>query len=277
MFLFYNQIQNYTSLFVKKCYKKLKFIHFLFHGILAYMKDTIAFWGFPHPHLIEKTKKEYKNANWLDLDVDFGSEKTNILPESCCVIIKNIVNNAIFYKKRIIKILAPIGRDKCDSALFAVEILRDLGFLIETSVFEENTYEKKSYPISKSMLPLRQKVELITKNIIENKDYSNLEESKPLAGFWGVPPNDLSILEIFPKETHIFGWMRCVEAMCPYNLELEQYVNKDVKTVFFAQTFCAKNQLAKYLANKYNGLYIDIDGTSSSSTRAKIEAFLRLR
>ena len=71
--------------------------------------------------------------------------------------------------------------------------------------------------------------------------------------------------------------MRCVEQMSPYDLELEQFVDKNIGTVFFAQTFCAKNQLAKYLADKYQGLYIDIDGLSSNSTRAKIEAFLRLR
>ena len=65
--------------------------------------------------------------------------------------------------------------------------------------------------------------------------------------------------------------------MAPYDLESEQYVNENIGTVFFAQTFCAKNQLAKYLADKYQGLYIDIDGISSKKKKAKIEAFLRLR
>ena len=55
------------------------------------------------------------------------------------------------------------------------------------------------------------------------------------------------------------------------------YVNKDVPTVFYAQAFCAKCQLAKYLADKYNGLYIDIDDFATNSVKAKIEAFLRLR
>ncbi len=53
-------------------------------------------------------------------------------------------------------------------------------------------------------------------------------------------------------------------------------VEKDLPTVFFAQTFCAKNQLAKYLANKHNGLYIDIDGTPTNSIKAKIEAFIKV-
>lgn len=241
------------------------------------MKDTIAFWGYPHPDLIKKAKEEHKNAKWLDLDIDFSAPKIAILPENYCSIIKNIFNNAFFYRENIIKILAPIGRDKCDCALFAVEILKDYGFKIETSVFEGNEFKKEKTPISTSNLPLKKKIELITSNIIEGKDYSNLEYCAPEAGFWGVPPNDLSILELFPDKTHVYGWTRCVEAMSPYDMELEQFADKNVKTVFFAQTFCAKNQLAKYLANKYNGLYIDIDGTPSNSTRAKIEAFLRLR
>ena len=241
------------------------------------MKDTIAFWGYPHPDLIKKTKEKYKNAKWLDLDIDYNAPDCYILPENYCTIIKNIYNNALFYRDNIIEILAPVGRDKCDSALFAVEILSDIGFKIKTSIFETNQYQKNSLPISTSNLPLKKKVELITSNIIEQKDYSHLEKSSPTVGFWGVPPNDLSILDLFPNSTHIFGWMRCVEAMAPFNLELEQFVNPSIKNVFFAQTFCAKNQLAKYLAGKYNGLYIDIDGTPTSSCIAKIEAFLRLR
>ncbi len=241
------------------------------------MKNKIAFWGYPHPKLIEKTKNKYPNALWLDLDVDLGAPKNSILPENYCSIIKNIYNNALFYKDDIIKILAPIGRDKCDSALFAAKILQSEGFIVETSVFEEKTYKKTSCPISTSTLPLKRKIELIAANIIENKDYSHLEKSAPSAGFWGVPPNDLSILELFPDSAHVFGWTRCVEAMAPYDLELESFVPPGLKTVFFAQTFCAKNQLAKYLASKHNGLYIDMDGHSTNSTRAKIEAFLRLR
>ena len=95
-------------------------------------------------------------------------------------------------------------------------------------------------------------------------------------GFWGVPPNDLSILNLFPDTTHVYGWTRCVEAGTPADLDLEMYVNPNVPTVFYAQAFCSKAQLAKYLADKYNGLYIDIDDYASSSVKAKIEAFLRL-
>ena len=54
------------------------------------------------------------------------------------------------------------------------------------------------------------------------------------------------------------------------------YVDENVPTVFYAQAFCAKSQLAKYLADKHNGLYIDIDDYASNSIKAKVEAFLKL-
>ena len=238
-------------------------------------KNIIGFWGYPHPKIIEKYKKLYPNAVWVDFDIDYGFVKQDLLPESYCTIIKNIINCAFHYKDNLIVILAPIGKDKCDSGWFAYEILKDLGYNIESTYFEEKDYKRK-VEISTSNLPLREKVELITKNIYDEQDIQ-IEQCKAKFGFWGVPPNDLSILELFPNETHVYGWTRCVEAMAPADIELEMFVDKDVPTVFYAQSFCSKAQLAKYLADKYNGLYIDIDDKVTNSTRAKIEAFLRLR
>lgn len=251
------------------------------------MKDIIGFWGYPHPEIIKKYKQNYPDAKWIDLDIDFNYPEIKVLPDAYCAIIKNIFNNAFYLKDRLIKVLAPIGKDKCDSAFFAVQILKDYGFDIEISIFEEGLTDDKpangrdfsliETPISNSSLPLREKIEKITANIIEEKDYSHLPECKAEFGFWGVPPNDLSILELFPDNTRVFGWTRCVEAKSPADIGLELYVENGLPTVFFAQTFCAKNQLAKYLAGKHNGLYIDIDGVPTNSIKAKIEAFLRLR
>lgn len=243
------------------------------------MKDIIGFWGYPRPDLIEKTKKEYKGATFVDLDIDFGYPESKFTPNAYCGIIKNIFNNAVYLKNRLIKILAPIGKDKCDAGFFAANMLKKEGFEVEMCTFEEvlPLSEIQNVPICESNLPLREKIEKITENIILNKNYSNLEKAAPRFGFWGVPPNDLSILELFPNNTEVFGWCRAVEAKNPANIELEMYVKEDLPTVFFAQTFCAKNALAKYLAQKHNGLYIDVDGLASNSTKAKIEAFLRLR
>ena len=238
-------------------------------------RNIIGFWGYPHPDLIEKYKKLYPNAIWIDFDIDYGFPKQDILPESYCAIIKNIINCAFYYKNQLLVILAPIGKDKCDSGWFAYEILKDMGYPVISSIFEEIKY-KKEVKISTSNLPLRQKVELITKGIYEPQ-VLELEQCRAKFGFWGVPPNDLSILELFPDETHLYGWTRCVEAMAPADIELEMYIDVNVPTVFYSQSFCSKAQMAKYLADKYNGLYIDIDDTVTNSTKAKIEAFLRLR
>lgn len=238
----------------------------------------IGFWGYPEPAVLEEYKKKYPSAIWLDLDLDFNHPDTKILPDAYCKIIKNIVNNSLFYKDKLHTILAPIGKDKCDSGWFASVLLKDLGFNIVQTKFEE-TSEKSPLKISTSNLPLKKKIELITGQIIDDVNIANIEATQCGAtfGFWGVPPNDLSILEMFPDTTHVFGWSRCVEAKVPADIELEMYVDENVPTVFYSQSFCAKAQLARYLADKYNGLFVDIDDVATNSTRAKIEAFLRLR
>ena len=243
------------------------------------MKDIIAFWGHPRIELIEKTKKENPSAVWVDLDIDYNYPDLKFIPDNYCTIIKNIYNNALFLKDRIIKVLAPIGKDKCDSAYFIAHILKENGFDIEFSTFEDKCPDINNLklPISKSNLPLKEKIELITKNIYERKDYSYLKEVKPTFGFWGVPPNDLSVLDIFPNNTEVFGWSRAVEAGYPGDWELETYYDKNLPTVFFTQSFCSKTTVAKYLANKSGGLLIDIDTIPTNSIKAKIEAFIKLR
>lgn len=245
----------------------------------------IGFWGYPHPDTIEKTKKNYPNAEWIDLDIDFAYPKTNILPESYCKIIRNIIDNALFLKPDLI--LAPIGKDKCDSGWFASKILSNMGFNVIQTIFED-LESKKEIIICDSNLPLYDKIITITAGIInpeilsgakekilQNADTQN-QSNTFTPGFWGVPPNDLEILRLFPDTTRVFGWTRCVEAGTPADLDLEMYVDENVPTVFYAQAFCAKSQLAKYLADKYNGLYIDIDDYASNSIKAKVEAFLKL-
>ena len=245
--------------------------------------NKIGFWGYPHPKIAEKIKNSYPNAEWIDLDIDFNYPKSNILPEACCKIIRNIIDNTLYLKPDLI--VAPIGKDKCDNGWFVSKILQDMGFNVIQTKYEK-TDEKKEIIICRSNLPLYDKITRITDNIIHQTIETfpsalipkNNTSSNPnfTPGFWGVPPNDLSILNLFPDTTHVYGWIRCVEAGTPADIDLEMYVNPNVPTVFYAQAFCAKSQLAKYLANKYNGLYIDINDYATTSIKAKIEAFLKL-
>ena len=232
----------------------------------------IGFWGYPDPKIVKKL--EINNPEWIDLDIDFKYPHSNILPDAYCKIIKNIIDNATYLKPDII--LATTGKDKCDSGWFASCILKDLGFKVITSKYE-STENRRETPISTSDLPLKKKIELITGQIIKPIKLPTFKQSKAQFGFWGVPPNDLSILELFPNNTHVFGWTRCVEAGVPADIELEMEIDKDLPIVFYSQAFCAKSQLAKYLAKKHDGLYIDIDDYATNSVRAKIEAFIRLR
>ena len=243
----------------------------------------IGFWGYPAPKVVNEYKIKYPNAEWIDLDIDFGAPKTNILPESYCKIIKNIIDNTFNIKPDLI--IAAIGKDKCDSGWFASKILVENGFNVVQTVYEE-IEPKKEIKICRGKLSLYDKVNTITANIINPKPISiehavipndnTSNNSLFTPGFWGVPPNDLDILKLFPDTTHVYGWLRCVEAGTPADLDLEMYVNPNVPTVFYAQAFCSKAQLAKYLADKYNGLYIDIDDYANASVKAKIEAFLKL-
>lgn len=240
------------------------------------VRDIIGFWGYPDPAIISKLKTEHPNARWVDLDVDFHYPDTNILPDAYCKIIKNVINNVIYLKTYILKIVATVGKDKCDSGWFASEILSDMGFEVIESAYQKLS-PRREIKICTSDLPLIDKVQTIMDNIIDPPQPTNLKYLPPKFGFWGVPPNDLEILKLFPNETHVYGWTRCVEAGVPADLKLEMYVDPNIPTVFYSQAFCAKSQLAKYLADKYNGLYIDIDDYATNSIKAKIEAFVRLR
>ncbi|MBQ7450892.1 hypothetical protein IJS77_05685 [bacterium] len=239
------------------------------------MKKIIGFWGYLPPNVVKEYKQKYPEYEWVDLDLNYNAPAQNILPDSNCKIMKNIIDNSFANKENLEVILAPIGKDKCDNAYFASKILKEYGFNVIQLNFE-NLKNRKPTPICFSNLPLRDKINLITSSVIVPVA-ENFEYCEPKFAFWGVPPNDFSILDLFPKETHVLGWTRCVEAGVPADLELECEVYENVPTVFFAQSFCSKNQLAKYLANKYNGLYIDVDDIASNSVFAKVEAFLRLR
>lgn len=68
-----------------------------------------------------------------------------------------------------------------------------------------------------------------------------------------------------------------MENKTPADHALEARCLKEVPTVFFAQSFCAKTALARFLAKQHpHGLYLDVDVHTTSSAKAKIQAFLEL-
>lgn len=241
-------------------------------------QKIVAVWGYPDPQVLESVLKEYSDNALVDLDIPYGALETKLLPENYCKIIGNIIDNAMALQDRIDVVVASIGEEKCDQGRFAAYILKQQGFNVIETRYTQYDKPAEVQEISTCSLPLKQKVLLIMDSLFDPGllNGKQIEKCTPSHGFWGVPPNDLGVLELFPDSTHIYGWVRCVEARRPADLDIETFVDENVPTVFFAQTFCAKMQLAKYLAQKYDGLYVDVDDMMSTSVRAKIEAFLRL-
>ena len=233
----------------------------------------IGYWGCPPRQVLTSYARKHPFDAFIDLDVDMKAPATGIVPDAYCQIVTNLVDNAAYLRDDLRLIIAAVGEDKCDGGRFAALILRDMGF---TVVDVRNTEtEREPITIATSNLPLVEKVNRImdTVRVPNETDYPRCE---PTHGFWGVAPHDMRLLEMFPDTTHVYGWTRCVEAGVPADLELEMQVDADVPTIFYAQTFCQKNSLARYLAEKHDGLYIDCDGPLTNSVIAKTQAFIRM-
>jgi hypothetical protein len=236
-------------------------------------RKFIGYWGCPPRDAMAKASRMCHFGEFIDLDVDMNAPSSGLVPDAYCQIITNIVDNAMYLKDEIRLIVAPVGEDKCDGGRFAAIILKDLGF--DVMEVRNTNFERGPVTIATSDLPLIEKADRIIAGV-RHPSRKNFVSVPPTHGFWGVPPHDMHLLELFPKTTHVYGWLRCVEAGTPADLDLELFVDAGVATIFFAQTFCQKTSLARYLAEKHNGLYIDCDGPLTNSVIAKVVAFLRL-
>jgi hypothetical protein len=200
---------------------------------------------------------------------------TPYLPRVYCGILRTVVLNALHITLDAIYI--DVGPGKCDCALHVATILEDM---LAIPIFKTRNEDMTGFgiPVSQSGIGLMQKFERITEGVKNaEKPNGSPPACSPTAGFWGVPPRDFSILDLFPNTTHIYGWTRCMENKTPADHELELHYNPDIPTVFYAQSFCAKTALARHLALKHpRGLYLDSDVTAGGSAKAKIQAFLEL-
>jgi len=243
------------------------------HGL--YKKIGII--GMPPLALIREANVQ--GLSILDLDeplvkADLESASP-YLPKVYCAILRTAVVNALHLE--LDAIYADTGPGKCDCALHTATILADV---LKIPVIKTINIDSESFgaPICQSGLPLLAKMQAITAGVKSAAPRLNPPPPcPPTAAFWGVPPRDFSILELFPDTTHIYGWARCMENKTPADHELEAEYNPEVPTVFFAQSFCAKTALARYLAGRHpHALYLDLDAHTTSSARAKIQAFLEL-
>lgn len=248
------------------------------------MGEKTGIVGIPPRAIIRELNRQ--QAEIIDLDEpqeqqnrqsSMGIGKTApYLPRVYCAILKTVVLNCIHLK--LDKIYIDVGSGKCDSALHVSTILENM-LDIPVIRTRNNDTRGAGYPICKTEMPLMEKMAAITGSVGEADPADNKEHPPcpPTAGFWGVPPKDWGLLNLFPDTTHVYGWTRCMENKTPADMDLESHVNPDIPTVFFAQSFCAKTALALHLARLHpRGLFVDCDITVSASVRAKLEAFFEL-
>jgi len=239
-------------------------------------KKLAGFIGCPPAEVLSR----YRGYELVDLDNRqpgvSQEEAREFLPDNTCSIIKRILANTIALRPAVV--IFDDGYSKCDNARFLGQVIGHHFPEIEIVHTQNDATQPAGTPVCDSTLPLADKVGLILDDLVSPVDKSGLKKcDHPPAAFWGVPCADEAVYGLFPAGTQVLGWIRCFENRTPASLELECWVPEDVPTVFFAQTFCSKNILAKYLARRYNGLYVDSDGVLSRSERAKIEAFLHFR
>lgn len=239
-------------------------------------KKLVGFIGCPPQALMAR----FRDAELVDLDnrqpgVSL-TEAKEMLPVNACAIIQRILANTLALRPEVI--IFDDGYSKCDNARFLGNVIEDRVPEVRLIRTQNDSTKPAGTPICDSDLPLAEKVSLILDDIISPVHKSGLRPCPdPPAAFWGVPGADEAIYELFPPGTQLLGWLRCFENRTPADLELECFAPPDVPTIFFAQTFCSKNILAKHLARKHNGLYVDSDGVLTRSERAQIEAFLHFR
>lgn len=241
-------------------------------------RSLIGYFGFPRRSVLREARERFgRAAELVDLDLDLGAPPSGVLPATTCRIVANIVDNAMRLRDRLAVIVAAVGEDKCDRGRNAAHLLRGMGFAVIESRFPEAEFESRPLVYAVARMALREKISRIMDTVVDPAPPRQAPpRCEPTHGFWGVPPHDFRILDPFPETTHVYGWVRCVEAGRPGDLELECFVDPGVPTVFFTQSFCAKQDLAHDLAARHRGLAVDCHGEVNDSILAKVEAFVRL-
>ncbi len=206
------------------------------------------------------------------IDIETASP---FLPRVYCGILRTVISNSLAVQPDLIYI--DTGAGKCDCAVHTATVLEDILPNCEVIKTKNNDSEDFGTPLCRAEMGLMQKMAAVTASVQKPQAYTELPSCTATVGFWGVPPRDFSLLELFPETTHIYGWARCMENKTPDNMKLELHFNPNIPTVFFAQSFCAKTALARHLAGKHPyALYLDCDVTAGNSAKAKIQAFLEL-
>lgn len=240
-------------------------------------KQLVGIVGVPPLSVMEELNNP--TIKIVDLDEPQGridlESASPFLPRVYCGILRTVIANSLSLKPEIIYI--DTGAGKCDCAIHTATVLEDI--LPDTQIVRCKNQDSIDFgiPLCRTRMDLMEKMSAITSGVQDVAPSHDHKPCRPTVGFWGVPPRDFSLLNLFPDTTHIYGWARCMENKTPDNMAMECRYNPDIPTVFFAQSFCAKTALARHLAARHpHGLYLDCDVTAGNSAKAKIQAFLEL-
>lgn len=238
---------------------------------------TVGIVGIPPLDIIRQLNDNNVFIHDLDamlVKADMESTVT-LLPRVYCAVLRTVVLNAMHLE--LDAVIIDTGPGKCDAAFHVATVLEEE---LDVPIIRTVNIDKTGfgYPFCRAEMDLTEKMVAITEGVKISAHPANPPSPcTPSAGFWGVPPRDFSILSFFPDTTHVYGWSRCMENKTPADSDLEAYINPQIPTVFFAQSFCAKTALARMLAKKHpRALYLDVDVNTGSSAKAKIQAFLEL-
>ncbi|MBZ4654388.1 MAG: hypothetical protein JG781_1729 [Peptococcaceae bacterium] len=240
----------------------------------------VGFWGQPDQRTMDILAANH--FTFIDLDIPRDSQTPSIfLPQTTCHIIQDIVANACGLKDCLDFLIATTGPDKCEQGRNVAAILASEGFPVINAT-NTNTSPLRPALISNAAGPLGPRVnrimELVYRPLTREEEayYQERQMKDPQFIFHGVPPRDLSILDHFPPHTRIEGWTKLVELGIPGRVDLEWQVFPPIPTVFFTQSFCDKEFMAAYWAKRIGGLHIEAHASITSSTEAKLQAFLGL-
>lgn len=240
----------------------------------------VGFWGQPDQRTMDILAAHH--FTFIDLDIPRASQQPSLaIPQTTCHIIQDIVVNAWALKDRLDFLIATTGPDKCEQGRNVAAILASEGFPVINAT-NTNAFPLRPALISNAAGPLAPRInrimELIYKPLTREEEayYQERQIKHPSFIFHGVPPRDLSLLDHFPPHTRIEGWTKLVELGIPGRVDLEWQVFPSVPTVFFTQSFCHKEFLAAYWAKRTRGLHIEAHASMTSSTEAKLQAFIGL-
>ncbi len=214
----------------------------------------------------------------VDLDVAADAPDSGLLPRATCRIIANIVDNA-----------AELGGQACSrrSRGRRGQVRPRQARRVDTQGVWASRYSSRGSPRRNSRSrelvwstgrgPLPDRIDRMMETIVDPSRPAILRKNVSLHTASGEFLRTISgCSSSFPRRhTYMAGsgaWRREGRPISNSNA----WSMSAIPTVFFHQSFCAKQDLAHNLAERYGGIAVDCHREINDSILAKVEAFIKL-